>query len=93
VLTFARCRAAATAVAPGSYPLPAARDLSVIQDRGRTARISLGAKRRPLKVETMTQDWRSRDWPGVVVKATETNLDIMRLLRATGSLTVALLDL
>jgi hypothetical protein len=41
----------------------------------------------------MTQDWRSRDLPGVVAKATATDLDVMRMLRATRSSTVTLLDL
>jgi hypothetical protein len=41
----------------------------------------------------MTHDWRSRDLPGVVAKATATDLDVMRALQATRSSTVALLDL
>jgi hypothetical protein len=46
-----------------------------------------------VKVETMTQDWSSRDLPGVVVQATAIDLDVMRMLRATRSSTVTLLDL
>jgi hypothetical protein len=46
-----------------------------------------------MEVGTMTQDWLSRDLPGVVVKATATDLDIMHMLRATRSSTVTLLDL
>ena len=41
----------------------------------------------------MTQDWLSRDLPGVVVKATATDLDVLHMLRATRSSTVTLLDL
>ena len=41
----------------------------------------------------MNQDWVSRDLPGVVAKATATDLDVMRALQATRSSTVALLDL
>jgi hypothetical protein len=41
----------------------------------------------------MVQDSSSRDLPGVVARATATDLDVMRLLRATHSSTVALVDL
>jgi hypothetical protein len=46
-----------------------------------------------MKVETMTQDWCSRDLPGVVARATATDLDVLRTLLATRSSTVALVDL
>jgi hypothetical protein len=41
----------------------------------------------------MTQDWRSRDLPGVLREASATDLDVLRMLRATRASTVTLLDL
>jgi hypothetical protein len=41
----------------------------------------------------MMEDWRSRDLPGVVARATPTDVDVMRELRSHRSSTVSLRDL